>query len=46
MMSPETYYKIVLFLFACDSVARGFSLANFFANPNHGKQILLNTVAP
>jgi hypothetical protein len=42
-MSPETYYKIVLLMLSRDSVAMGFSLADFFANG--GKQILLNTAA-
>ena len=42
-MSPETYYKIVLLLLARDSVALGFSLANFFANG--GKEILINSAA-
>ena len=42
-MSPETYYKIVLLMLCRNSVAVGFSLADFFANG--GKQILLNTAA-
>ena len=42
-MSPETYYKVVLLLLARDSVALGFSLANFFANG--GKEILINSAA-
>ena len=42
-MSPETYYKVVFLLLARDSVAMGFSLANFFANG--GKEILINSVA-
>ena len=42
-MSPETYYKIVFLLLARDSVALGFSLANFFANG--GKEILINSAA-
>ena len=42
-MSPETYYKVVLFLLTRDSVALGFSLANFFANG--GKEILINSAA-
>lgn len=42
-MSPETYYRIVLLMLARDSVALGFSVANFFANG--GKEILINTAA-
>jgi len=42
-MSPEIYYRIVLLVLARDSVAMGFSLADFFANG--GKQILLNNAA-
>lgn len=41
-MSPETYYRIVFLMLARDSVALGFSLANFFANG--GKEILLEPV--
>lgn len=42
-MTTETYFKILLVLFYKDSVALGFSLAEFFAND--GKKILLNSVA-
>lgn len=42
-MSPETYYRIVFLMLARDSVALGFSLANFFANG--GKEILINSAA-
>lgn len=42
-MSPETYYKVVFLLLARDSVALGFSLANFFANG--GKEIIINGAA-
>jgi len=42
-MSPETYYRIVLLMLARDSVALGFSIANFFANG--GKEILINSAA-
>ena len=42
-MSPETYYRIVFLMLARDSVALGFSLANFFANG--GKEILFNSAA-
>lgn len=41
IMAPETYYKIVLLMLAKDSVALGFSVANFFANG--GKEILVNS---
>lgn len=42
-MSPETYYKIVFLILTRDTVAFGFSLANFFANG--GKQVLINSAA-
>ena len=42
-MSPETYYKIVLLMLTRDTVAFGFSLANFFANGR--KQVLINSAA-
>jgi hypothetical protein len=42
-MSPQTYYKIVLLMLTRDSLALGFSIANFFANG--GKTILINSAA-
>lgn len=42
-MSPEIYYRILFFMLTRNSVALGFSLANFFANG--GKEILINSAA-
>lgn len=42
-MSPEIYYRILFFMLTQNSVALGFSLANFFANG--GKEILINSAA-
>ena len=42
-MSPENYYKIVFLMLTRESIAMGFSLANFLANG--GKEILVNTAA-
>lgn len=42
-MSPETYYKIMLFTMGRFILVIGFSVGDFFANG--GKQILINSIA-